>query len=618
MNAAVKKLRGMNPNANWKGVNGANLTNGQKKVLNGLKLGAAYVGMTRQKAAQAASIYGGNLFKQAQAPIQTTAPAANMNASALFRQKRQATAPAANMNASALFTQAQTQRPANQGPKRNLKEIYEFPKEGTLKEVIQAVSQDVWKHFESRKDADEIAWLVLKSRGQTVNRTPYRAGFIMDQYNWKELYDRFKGGSTPVKYKQIMRYILAMLALNPPYANRKTGNRNKLSGQPRIATMNNAAFNAYLKALAPVANQGGGLAKAFLRTTASGAGLVTRTAINKKAIVLPIAAAALTAGLAGGPAAAGTAARMAAKQALKTAVVGGLKSKFGNNPISNAVINKAVSLAETKITSQTAPTNDSIKTAIANAANTASGLPNVPEPAQPVRPSNALINAKVQQARRRIYMNIGPYAGNEYGTRNQRADKGAEAIRKYYRNVVYQGKNINKNSQVQSDVKNLIRVAVYPRSTRPPHMSNMAWAAAGALLATAAAVPVAYAVTGGAGGTVAGAAAKKAANLARQQAAKKAVQTTKGMAASRATQAARQGVAKAGPRAASQVARRAGNLNRAKMNFVKKLLNRAARGNHTITPNMINKAVQRAGGDPRVAVALEKGGQVARNLLASL
>jgi hypothetical protein len=482
--------------------------------------------------------------------------------------------------------------------------------------VVQAVSGDVWKHFESRKPADEIAWLVLKSRGQTVNRTPYRAGFIMDQYNWKELYNRFKAGSTPVKYKQVMRYILAMLAVNPPYANRKTGNRNKLSGQPRIGTMNNVSFNAYLNALKPVANQGGGLLKAALRTTASGAGLATRTAINKKDILLPIAAVTLSAGLAGGPMAAGTAARAAAKAAVRQAVVGGIKSKLGNNPISNAFINRAAAMAENRIIGMASPTNDSVKEALALAANQA--VNSAAAPGAPNAAKNALINAKVAQHRQRIYMNIGPYAGNAYGTRNVRSNKAAAAIRQYYKNAAAKGLNVNTNATVQRDVRGLMNMAVHPRANRPPQMSNMAWAAAGALLATAAAIPIAAGLTGGAGATAGGAAARKAANLARQQAGKKAAQTARGMAASRAKQAAAQGVAKAGPRAASQVARRAAELNKSKMNFVKKLLNRAARGNHTITPNMINKAVQRAGGDPRVAAALEKGGSVARNLLATL
>lgn len=57
------------------------------------------------------------------------------------------------------------------------------------------------------------------------------------------------------------------------------------------------------------------------------------------------------------------------------------------------------------------------------------------------------------------------------------------------------------------------------------------------------------------------------------------------------------------------------NLSKAKLNYVRNLLNRAARGNSTITKNMINKAIQRSGSDPRVAAALEKGGNAARVLL---
>jgi hypothetical protein len=48
VNAAIKKIRGMNPNANWTNVNANGFTNAQKKVLNGLKQGKNYVGLTRQ------------------------------------------------------------------------------------------------------------------------------------------------------------------------------------------------------------------------------------------------------------------------------------------------------------------------------------------------------------------------------------------------------------------------------------------------------------------------------------------------------------------------------------------------------------------------------------------
>ena len=70
-------------------------------------------------------------------------------------------------------------------------------------------------------------------------------------------------------------------------------------------------------------------------------------------------------------------------------------------------------------------------------------------------------------------------------------------------------------------------------------------------------------------------------------------------------------------KAVQRGARRTG-IEEAQKQYVRKLLNRAARGNHTLTKNMINKAIQRSGGDPRVAQALEKGGQAARNLLKTL
>ncbi|BAT22596.1 hypothetical protein [Yellowstone lake phycodnavirus 3] len=47
INATIKKIRGMRPNANWKNVNANGLTNAQKKVLNGLKQGKNYTGIVR-------------------------------------------------------------------------------------------------------------------------------------------------------------------------------------------------------------------------------------------------------------------------------------------------------------------------------------------------------------------------------------------------------------------------------------------------------------------------------------------------------------------------------------------------------------------------------------------
>ena len=127
-------------------------------------------------------------------------------------------------------------------------------------------------------------------------------------------------------------------------------------------------------------------------------------------------------------------------------------------------------------------------------------------------------------------------------------------------------------------------------------------AALGAGLAVAAPVAVLAATGGGAGGAVtrgvAGEGQRAAGRLAAQR-------------------AQRQVLKKAAQRGAHQAAKKTG-VEAAKKQYVRKLLNRAARGNHTLTTTMINKAVQRAGGDPRVAYALEKGGQAARNLLQAL
>lgn len=67
INATIKKIRGMNPNANWANVNANGFTNAQKKVLNGLKMGKNYVGLKRQ-ATPAGNVNVGSLFAPTQAP----------------------------------------------------------------------------------------------------------------------------------------------------------------------------------------------------------------------------------------------------------------------------------------------------------------------------------------------------------------------------------------------------------------------------------------------------------------------------------------------------------------------------------------------------------------------
>jgi hypothetical protein len=68
INATIKKIRGMNPNANWANVNANGFTNAQKKVLNGLKQGKNYVGLKRQST-PAGNVNIGSLFASTQAPL---------------------------------------------------------------------------------------------------------------------------------------------------------------------------------------------------------------------------------------------------------------------------------------------------------------------------------------------------------------------------------------------------------------------------------------------------------------------------------------------------------------------------------------------------------------------
>jgi len=458
---------------------------------------------------------------------------------------------------------------------RELSKLYKFPF-GEPSVAIRNVSQNVWKQFQAVKDGKETpskaAWLILKSRGQTVGVQPYTAGFIMNKYNWKDLYSRSKNESE----RKVIRYILLMLALNPPFKNRKTGNRNMYVNNS-VVRMSNSQFNSLLASTRPVNNQGQGLLKAFVRTTASGVTFAKTKAINHQHILVPLAATVIKAGLTGGASAGLAAGRTAAMSALKSGVISGVKSKFGNNPIASYMINEAAAVAENKIRAMRNPTNTDVRKIVANAATDI---------------SDEYIESKIQKARARIYSNIGPYAGNAYGTRNQRADKGAAAIREYLKSAMASGKNINTNTRVKTDIQQLINLAVRPRSNRPPLMSNMAWAAAGVLLITGASIPLASLVTQG----------------VVQQGARAVIKTA----------APRMGATGEGQRMAAEAAQRIA-VKKAKsgQNLVKRLLNKAARG-ETISPNMINKAIVTSGGDPRVGLALEQGGSFARHLLESL
>ena len=435
--------------------------------------------------------------------------------------------------------------PINNGALRKLANLYKFPNGATTENRIKRVSEDAWKKFLVAKRGmimpDQAAWNVLKQRGQTVGVKPYKSGFILNKYNWKNLYKT----TTNASEKQVMRYILTMLALNPPYANRKTGDRNKLTNNT-IGYMSNSNFNAYLNKVRPVANQGGGLVKAALRTTVSGAGLAAKHA---KPFVLPIAGLALVSQL-GNPALAGP-----AMSKLKQIIKDRLKEKLKNIPYSNQLVNKLSNAAEKKLASMKNATNNKVINSIENTINT--GIKNDPNINRKV---NTAVETFVRQQRNIGNINYGEVA------------KYKNFIRQAIKNGTFNASKAANNYQKKKLAGQLTGLAI----------------ASGALAAE------------GAVGMV----GKKAANV-----------VVKGATGNGQRQAAQ-----AAQRIAEKVVKKsrvAINLNKAKLNFIKKQLNRAARG-ETIPANVINKAIQRAGGNARIGHALEKGGQAALNLLKSL
>ena len=431
--------------------------------------------------------------------------------------------------------------PINNGALRALKKIYKFPAGATTNNRIKQVSEDVLKQFLVAKRGtimpDQAAWMVLKSRGRTVGEKNYKSGFIMNQYNWKNLYKNTNNASQ----KQVMRYILTMLALNPPYANRQTGDRNKLTNNT-IAYMNNANFNAYLNKVRPVNNQGGGLIKAALRTTASGASLAAKHA---KPFVLPVAGMVLVSQLAN-PALAGP-----AMSKLKQIIKDRLKEKLKNIPYSNQLVNKLSNAAEKKLAGMKGATNNKVINSIENTINT--GIKNDPNINRKV---NTAVETFVRQQRNIGNINYGEVA------------KYKNFIRQAIKNGTFNATKAANNYQKKKLAGQLTGLAI----------------ASGAL------------------------AAEGAVGMVGKQVVKGATGNGQRMAAEAAQRIAGKAVKKS---------RVAFNLNKAKINFIKKQLNRAARG-ETIPANVINKAIQRAGGNARIGHALEKGGQAALNLLKSL
>ena len=431
--------------------------------------------------------------------------------------------------------------PINNGALRALKKIYKFPAGATTNNRIKQVSEDVLKQFLVAKRGtimpNQAAWMVLKSRGRTVGEKNYKSGFIMNQYNWKNLYKNTNNASQ----KQVMRYILTMLALNPPYANRKTGDRNKLTNNT-IAYMNNANFNAYLNKVRPVNNQGGGLIKAALRTTASGASLAAKHA---KPFVLPVAGMVLVSQLAN-PALAGP-----AMSKLKQIIKDRLKEKLKNIPYSNQLVNKLSNAAEKKLAGMKGATNNKVINSIENTINT--GIKNDPNINRKV---NTAVETFVRQQRNIGNINYGEVA------------KYKNFIRQAIKNGTFNATKAANNYQKKKLAGQLTGLAI----------------ASGAL------------------------AAEGAVGMVGKQVVKGATGNGQRMAAEAAQRIAGKAVKKS---------RVAFNLNKAKINFIKKQLNRAARG-ETIPANVINKAIQRAGGNARIGHALEKGGQAALNLLKSL
>ena len=398
---------------------------------------------------------------------------------------------------------------------------------------------------------DQTAWKVLKSRGQTVNVNQYESGYIMNKFNWKNLYNN----TTDPAEKQVIRYILTMLALNPPYKNRSTGNRNKITNNT-IAYMENNAFNNYLSKIKPVNNQGTGLRKAFLRTAASGA----RKAVKGvQPFVLPLSGAALVAAFT--PGLGISMALPAAQKALQGILIDRtrayLKNKMKGVPFSNQIVNKAMSYAGGKFSRLGPSANDN-------------DARNVIESSV----ENAFIDNEMKK-----WANAGMPVTNR------------QAFAASIRNGSY--KNKLKPNQAK---------AAFKKATA----NGFKGMAVGSLLGAGATVGALAA--GGAS------AAKGVVNVGK-------LAGTGQRQAANASMRILERTGKLPGKVVKNVAKTASkvsgfNVKKAELEFVRKMLNRAAAG-EIIPANMINKAVRRAGSNQRVAFALEKGGSFAKNLLLS-
>ena len=441
--------------------------------------------------------------------------------------------------------------------------MYNFPTNGTtVKNRVGVISKNVRKIFTGTLPPHEAAWKVLKSSGTAPNG---KKGYIMNRMNWNALNNSTANRNE--RNKSIIRYIRLMLKISPPYANRK-GNRPQLAVRNNLAGMSKNNFNKVLKATNENNKRGQGLRAAIIQK-AVGAG---KFGLKYRAEIVKAATAAATVyGIVqtGGATALGAAAR-----AKIGAVVG---AKLAEQGVPPEAINKLVPQVVNNLA--------------------AAG------PAAPAKKNN----------------------GNKPATAEEKA-----IINNWRR----KGFSVNEGPFLNALRKGTVANLNTPNKARKAFgvgtLKGFGLMAAGGL-ASVGAMAGTLAVNAAASAKAL-AAAKKGWNVAqRTAAAQKAEQVATGRvknfaarieqskAAANATarKAAANATAAGQARSRAQAAVSQG-IAESSAGYVKKLLNRAARGNHTITKNMINQAIHLAGGNARVGPALQKGGNAARNLLASL
>jgi hypothetical protein len=445
----------------------------------------------------------------------------------------------------------------------SLKQKYNFKNGRNLESRIKPISENVWREFvaasQRGKSAVNAAEQILKSRGQTNNRKI--KGHIMNQFNWNSLLPVAQNGTTN---KKVIKAVIKMLAINPPYIGVNGINRQRLKSNNENINKNNEQFKIAISKIQP-----------------------QRLVKKNSGILGPLKV------LAGGVLTVGTVLHQ--NPQARNFVKGQIKmiAAAARIPVTPQQINQAFSLFERKVNRANSKLNNrTAEQALQSSLAEATGkIPNTPIS------SNSNQNRLRQIASRTL--GIMPNSNKERHLLRFNA-----ALNTMIRNAIGKGKSLN-NANVKSQLESFARGSNWTKASQEnePKFSRMVGASVGALAAGAAAIPLATALTPGG---VVGASVGGRGNGRRQ------AQRIFNRTGAYPPHAA----GRANARMASRLLRP--NLNSAKQMFIRKQLQKAASDSLNTRNSAFNRAVQFAQNigmnSSTLAVALQKPSEAKRLL----